>query len=137
VAVVSDKYLRSPYCMYEIYRLWQRSQEDPDLLAQRLVPIVLPEVRIKNLQERAPYLRYWGAEAKSLEALVLELGLNAGNQSWTEVRLVRAFAQHVDDILVFLQDILMPRKLEAHLDNDFEEVRAALLRRLGMGKEKK
>ena len=40
VAVISDKYLRSPYCMYEIYRLWQRCQGDVAILAQCLVPIV-------------------------------------------------------------------------------------------------
>ena len=45
VAVISEKYLRSTYCMYEIYKLWQRCQGDADQLIERLVPIVLPEVR--------------------------------------------------------------------------------------------
>ena len=36
----------------------------------------------------------------------------------------------IDDILVFLNDVLMPRQLEAHLDNDFQAVREALRRRL-------
>jgi len=36
----------------------------------------------------------------------------------------------VDGILVFLQDVLMPRKLEAHLDDGFEAVREALRRRI-------
>ncbi len=132
VAVISDKYLRSPYCMYEIYRLWQRSQGDADLLAKCLVPIVLPEVRISNFRERRPYLQYWAAEAKDLEESIRDPAIRPGSKSWAEVRLVRAFAQDVDDILVFLRDILMPMKLEVHLGNDFEEVREALLRRVGM-----
>ena len=54
VAVISDKYLRSPYCMYEIYRLWQRSQGDPDELARRLVPVVpCRRVRIGSTQAGA------------------------------------------------------------------------------------
>jgi len=40
----------------------------------------------------------------------------------------------VDDILVFLQDVLMPRKLEAHLDDGFQAVREALRRRIGVEK---
>jgi hypothetical protein len=36
----------------------------------------------------------------------------------------------VPHILVFLNDRLMPRKLEAHLDNGFQPVREALRRRL-------
>jgi internalin A len=131
VAVISDKYLRSPYCMYEIYRLWQKSRADPDELLQRLVPIVLPEVRIGSFRERAPYLKHWATQAKELEELVRDPDLRPGRESWEEVRLVREFAHHVDDILVFLQDVLMPRQLEAHLDDGFQAVREALRRRIG------
>jgi hypothetical protein len=35
-----------------------------------------------------------------------------------------------DDILVFLNDVLMPRQLEVHLDKDFQAVREARRRRL-------
>ncbi len=131
VAVISDKYLRSPYCMYEIYKLWQKCQGDPGELVQRVIPIVLPEVKIGNFPERAPYLNHWADQAETLETLIRNPKLSPGSQSWGEFRLVREFAHHVDDILVFLQDVLMPRKLEAHLDDDFQAVREALRRRMG------
>ncbi len=130
VAVVSDKYLRSPYCMYEIYKFWQKWQGDADALARSVVPIVLPEVRVGSFQQRAPYLKHWSDQAKSLEALVRDPDLRPGSESWEEVRLIREFAHHVDDILVFLNDVLMPRKLEAHLDNGFQAVRDALRQRM-------
>ncbi|MEA2560036.1 MAG: internalin [Acidobacteriota bacterium] len=130
VAVISDKYLRSSYCMYEIYRLWQKHQGNGDELARCLVPIVLPEVKVGNLRERVPYLEYWADQAESLEALVRNPKLRPSSESWEEVRLVQEFAHHVDDILVFVQDILMPRKLEAHLDDGFQTVREALRRRM-------
>ncbi|HKI04653.1 MAG TPA: COR domain-containing protein [Thermoanaerobaculia bacterium] len=133
VAVISDKYLRSSYCMFEIYKLWQRCQGDPDDLAQRLVPIVLPEVKVGDLLERAPYLRYWADRAKNLETLIRDPDLSPSSASVQEVRLVREFAHHVDDILVFLQDVLMPRKLEAHLEDGFQGVREALRRRMAVG----
>jgi hypothetical protein len=132
VAIVSDKYLRSPYCMFEIYKLWQKSQTEAEDMNQRVVPIVLPEVRIGNLVERAPYLRFWDEQAKSLEELIGNLGIKAGSKSQQEARLVREFAHHIDDILVFLSDVLMPRQLEAHVYDDFEAVRDALRRRLAM-----
>lgn len=135
VAVVSDKYLRSPYCMFEIYKLWQRCQGDAGELARLVVPIVLPEVRIGNLRDRMPYMKHWAAEAKSLEEMVRDPDVRPSQESWAEVRLVREFAHHVDDILVFLADVLMPRQLEAHLDDGFPAVLAALRRRLGAGAE--
>jgi hypothetical protein len=118
--------------MYEIYKLWQKCQGDGDELVRRLVPIVLPEVNIKNLRERLPYMKHWAGEAKSLEELIRDPDLRPSRESWEEVRLVREFAHHVDDILVFLQDVLMPRKLEVHFDDGFQAVREALWRRIGV-----
>ncbi len=131
VAVISDKYLRSTYCMYEIYELWQRHRADRGELAQHLVPIVLPEVKIGDLRERLPYLKFWASEATILEELVRDPALRPGRESWEQVRLVREFSHHIDDILVFLQDVLMPRALDAHLDHGFPAVLEALRRRIG------
>jgi hypothetical protein len=47
-----------------------------------------------------------------------------------ELRLVRSFSQDVDGILVFLQDVLMPRKLEVHFEGNFQAVREAVRRRM-------
>ena len=131
VAVISDKYLRSPYCMDEIHGLWQRSLEDADLMAERLVPIVLPEVKIGSLRDRALYVRHWKEQKAELEGLFRELGPDLAPGSLQELRLVRDFAQDVDGILLFLQNVLMPRRLEAHLDDGFQAVRGALRRRIG------
>jgi len=65
-----------------------------------------------------------------VEALPVKTNiLRLSRESWEEARLILEFAHHVDDILVFLQDVLMPRKLEAHLENGFQAVRDALRRR--------
>jgi internalin A len=130
VAVISKKYLRSFYCMYEIHKLRERCQGDADELARRVVPIVLPEVKVGNALKRAPYVRYWKAEEKKLEKLHREMGLSLSPESMQEAKLVREFANCVDDILIFLNDILMPRQLEAHLDHGFAAVREALQRRM-------
>ncbi|PYQ65591.1 MAG: hypothetical protein DMF53_05195 [Acidobacteria bacterium] len=76
VAVISEKYLRSWYCMYEIYKIWQKCQGDADVMVQRVVPIVLPEVRIGNVRERLLYLEHWAGEAESLEALIRNPKIN-------------------------------------------------------------
>jgi internalin A len=131
VVVISDKYLRSPYCMYELYRLWQIYQGRGDL-AQSLVPIVLQEVKISNFQDRAPYLKYWDVQAKSLEKLARDPDLLLDSLSREELRRVREFTYHVDDILGFLQDLIIPRKLEVDLDDGFQSVRDALRRRMGV-----
>ncbi len=132
VAVISDKYLRSTYCMHEIYKLRQRCQGESEELAKRVVPIVLPDVKIGTFEDRAPYLEHWSERAEKLEALIRNPKLKASKESWEEVRLIRAFAEDVDGILVFLNDVLMPRRLEAHLDQGFPAVLDAVRRRAGL-----
>jgi hypothetical protein len=131
VAIISEKYLRSPYCMFEIYKVFQACQGDTDKLLQRILPVVLPEVRLAGLKQRAPYLKHWKEERETAEELLRDLGLSVGSKSHQECRLVVEFAHHIDDILTFIQDVLLPRNLETQLADDFEAVRQALKRRIG------
>ncbi len=130
VAVISDKYLRSPYCMNEIYKLWQRCQADPVEMAKWVVPIVLPEVKLDELSQRARYIRHWRDKAAEIEAMHAELYRQLDPATVAEIQLVREFAGHVSGILKYLQDVLMPRQLDAHLDHGFPAVRDALRRRV-------
>ncbi len=113
------------------YKLWQRCQGEAAELAQRVVPIILPEVNIDSFRARAPYLKHWAQEAKNLEELIRDPDLRPSRESWEEVRQIRAVAENVDEILGFLKDVLMPRQLEAHLDHGFPAVLDALRRRIG------
>ncbi|MFN7961242.1 MAG: COR domain-containing protein [Thermoanaerobaculia bacterium] len=130
VVILSEKYLRSPNCLYELYRIWQRCQGDPHQAVEHVVPIVLPGVKIGSALERSKHSDYWESQFEANQALLARRGTRLGQKSFAEVRLTEAFAQDIDDILAFLNDVLMPRKLEAHLDNGFEAVRQALWRRL-------
>jgi hypothetical protein len=115
--------------MFEIYRLWQRSQGDAGDLLEHLVPVILPGVKLSTFEDRIPYLRYWSARAKTLTASVRDPDLRPNRESWDEVHLVEEFAHHVDGILVFLADILLPPSLEAQFADDFAAVRQLLRER--------
>jgi internalin A len=130
VAVISDRYLRSPYCMYEICKLWQRCQGDAEELLRHLVPIVLPEVKIASVEERARYIRFWRDTAERQRPILEELGLAVGTRSWGEARRTLEVAHDIDDILAFCQDVLMPRQLKVHFDDGFAAVREALRQRI-------
>ena len=128
VALVSDKYLRSPYCMFEIYKLYQACQGEKKQLLERVVPVVLPEVKIARFPDRLPYLEYWSGEAERYEALLARAPRGRlGAPSLVEHNQVRDIANHVDDILGFIADVLMPRKVD-----DFSVVRETLLRKMGL-----
>ena len=61
VVIISDKYLRSPNCMYEIVQIQQNGQ-----LTDRIYPIVLPDANIYRPQNRLMYVEHWEKEVRTL-----------------------------------------------------------------------
>src|SRR5690349_5903289 len=45
IVVLSDKYLRSPYCMTELYYIYQRSIGEKEEFLRRIVPLRLDDAR--------------------------------------------------------------------------------------------
>jgi internalin A len=41
IVVLSDKYLRSPYCMTELYGIYQRSLGEKEDFLGRIIPLAL------------------------------------------------------------------------------------------------
>jgi len=60
---LSDSYLRSPNCMYELLVAWQRSRDNANEFRERVKIWVMPGLKdISDLENRAPYLAYWGTK---------------------------------------------------------------------------
>jgi len=45
IVVLSDKYLRSPYCMAELHALYQNSRQEKRVFLDRIIPLVLDDAR--------------------------------------------------------------------------------------------
>ena len=72
VLVISDKYLRSPHCMYELLEVSKNHN-----LRERIFPIVLADARIYNPVERLNYFRYWDERIKELNQAIKQIELEA------------------------------------------------------------
>jgi hypothetical protein len=70
--VLSDKYLKSSYCMHELFDVWRNCLEDPDTLIDRTRVLVLPSAKISTAVERAQSVIHWQSAFKALDALVRE-----------------------------------------------------------------
>ena len=66
VVAISDKYLKSTYCMSELLEIYRRSNSDIDELLKKIFPIVLDDAKIYNPEDRVDYLDYWETKKKSL-----------------------------------------------------------------------
>jgi pimeloyl-ACP methyl ester carboxylesterase len=107
---LSEAYLRSPNCMYELLIAWQRSRDNPEEFRSRVKVWVMESAEpIRDLEPRLSYSAFWRAERDRVGGLLTQHGLD-GLASGEIVRLnrIRGFAEHVNEMLEFFADTLSP-----------------------------
>jgi internalin A len=111
--ILSDKYLKSPYCMTELCELWLHCREDETELLSRIRVYTLADARIFSPFDRTQYAVYWKQEYQRLADLVALHGDEIlGEKDAHQYRLMKKFARQIGDILSTVADILQPRDFE-------------------------
>nr|WP_263983966.1 toll/interleukin-1 receptor domain-containing protein [Nostoc flagelliforme] len=124
IAVISDKYLKSPNCMFELLQIAKNGE-----LSKRIFPIVLADAQIYKPAARLQYIKYWEEEIKEFDEGMK--GVSAANlkgfreeiDQYTEIR------SRIAELTNLLKDMntLTP---DIHSDSDFEELLNAIAVRL-------
>lgn len=126
IVVVSDKYLRSPYCMYELLQIDRNAE-----FRKRICPLVLPDAKIHRLADRLEYASFWKQEHERLRKAVESVGVEVLSLegSLKEYEKYRDITQNLDRLITLLADIntLTPVMLAA---DNFETLRLAIDQRL-------
>ena len=111
--VLSDKYLKSPYCMYELAGVWRYCQQDAAEFLRRIRVFTLDDAKIWSPKQRALRAVYWRNESEELEAIVKQHGFDVlGGKDYERYRLMKEFAHQIGPILATVTDILQPRTFE-------------------------
>ncbi|MBX3746680.1 MAG: toll/interleukin-1 receptor domain-containing protein [Verrucomicrobiae bacterium] len=113
---LSEAYLRSPNCMYELLIAWKRSGEDTESFRRQVKAWVMPDATgIRDIVSRAMYLDHWRAERERVKP-VIERNATDGLAPGTlaEFFRIKEIADNVDAILQFIADQLSPGSAEAY-----------------------
>lgn len=111
--VLSDRYLRSPYCMFELLEVWRNARQDAGEFLNRVRIYTLPCAVIATPLQRARYAVFWKEEHDQLAAFVREHGADIlGEADFGRFKLMQEFAHRVGDILALVMDIVQPRTFE-------------------------
>jgi internalin A len=65
---LSDKYLKSPFCMFELFEIWRSSRLDKEEFRKKVRLYRLPDATIFSPKERLGYAKYWRAQHEELAA---------------------------------------------------------------------
>lgn len=66
LVVISDKYLRSVYCMYELFKIYRNCADKPDRFLKKVIPIILDDSNIDRMTGRLQRAIYWTDQEKEL-----------------------------------------------------------------------
>ncbi len=127
ILVISDKYLRSPNCMYELVEI-----ADNKHFQDRVFPIVLQDADIYNPVHRIQYIKHWEEKRTDLAEAIKTLDPANLHGIREEMDLYDRIRDKISGLTSVLKDMntLTP---EMHSDSDFEELYNAIEKRLNNG----
>lgn len=113
--ILSDKYLKSPFCMFELSEVWRNCRQEEGEFLEHIRVYTLPCAKIWSVDERLDYAIHWKQRYEKLEAKVKAHGYDIlGERDSQAFRRMREFSRDVSDILATAADVLQP--------HDFEEL---------------
>lgn len=127
VVAISDKYLKSTYCMSELLEIYRRSNSDIDELLKKIFPIVLEDVKIYNPEDRVDYLEFWETKKEALTKELKEIELENASTFAEELRIYDEITAVMPVLSRLLKDMntLSVQKLSA---NNFSEIKNAIIK---------
>ena len=115
---LSDAYLKSPNCMYELLLIWQSSGDEPDRFLNRIKVLIMPDASIFSISARLGYAAYWKHQRDGLRRQIDENGIEIlGATELKNWQNIDRFARHVDEMLVQIADVLHPSDFDEFVEN--------------------
>lgn len=129
VVFMSDKYLRSAYCMWELCEIYRNSLAEKEKFSERILP-----VRVESLEMGKPafyreYFKYWQDFFTEWSEMVKDFPQQVGKAQMDEFNKSRTIKDQFGNVVGYFQD-MNARTKSLLSQNDFEEVKNAIVTRL-------
>ena len=109
--ILSDKYLKSPNCMYELLEIWRNSKMADDEFVRRILVLRLEDAKMMGPNERYDCAEYWKGEFTKLDERLRRDPSLLSEADFKRYKLMHNFAHQVGDMLDLIADTLQPTKL--------------------------
>jgi hypothetical protein len=116
ITVISDKYLKSRYCMDELIQVAKNGA-----FRERVVPLILNDADIYDPVSIARYVGYWEAKTEELDTALKSIS-SANTQGIQEdIYLYAEIERTISQLTNTLRDFIVP-PIAVHVESNFEEV---------------
>jgi internalin A len=118
---LSDKYLKSAFCMYELFEVWRNCRQEDAAFIDRTRVWLLPCARISQFKDRLVYTTHWEDRFNEMNKAVKKHGPNVlGIRDHADFRRMQDFASKTPDMLRLVLDVLRPNEFEDFLNYSFD-----------------
>jgi hypothetical protein len=126
IVVISDKYLRSPNCMFELVEI-----ADSKKFQGRIFPIILEDANIYEPTVQAGYIKYWENKIKNLRKALNQIERGNTTAIDEQLNLYIRIRSKMSELTGLLRDmnVLTPT---THQESGFSELYEALVKRLSI-----
>ena len=123
IVVISVKYLRSEYCMNELFKIYQNCRMKEHDFQRRIIPIILPDAGLDGgLAARLKPAIYWKQQEQELTQLIKENLDVVSTSIHRKHRLIRDFALNTSAMIDYLLDQLQRRDYDRQIEEGFVEL---------------
>jgi GTPase SAR1 family protein len=129
VVVISDKYLRSSYCMFELYEAFRDSRLEQEAFVQKLFPIRVEALKLSRPEVQEEYFDYWENEEKAWEKLITRRSTKITAKQQKQYENIKAIHAQLGNLLGILSDINSLSKELLAKDN-FDIIKKAIDQRI-------
>jgi internalin A len=127
IVIISDKYLRSPNCMFELVKIADNQQ-----FYDRIFPIVLADADIYDPVKRIEYVKYWEAKRAELAEAIKSVDPANLQGIREDMDLYDRIRDKISGLTSILKDMntLTP---DMHQDSDFTDLYDNVTKRIREG----
>lgn len=125
IVSISDKYLRSRFCMFELYEIYRNCGMSKEAFAKKIFPIREEDINLSDAAVIDEYADYWKAEELEQEAIVKDKSQVTTSEQFAQYDAVQRIARELGNLLNFLSDI-NSLNIELLSNNDFAELKQSL-----------
>jgi DNA-binding NtrC family response regulator len=127
IVVISDKYLRSPNCMFELVEIAENKE-----FQNRIFPIIWKDADIYDPLKRIEYIKYWEVKRADLAKAMKKLDPANLQGIREEMDLYARIRDKISGLTSILKDMntLTP---ETHRDSDFSQLYDVIERKIRSG----
>jgi hypothetical protein len=126
IVAISDKYLKSKFCMYELYEVFRNSGMDRDCFGKKIFPIRIDEtLDLGNPDTVNSYIKYWKEQEQEWTKRVKDESDSITEEQARQYQFIKRLVIDVRNILSCLADI-NSLNLNMLRSNDFADIKSAL-----------